>query len=79
MAPPCTDTFAFNKNPLFQALRKCLPQYKRETQNLVATFSNMLYAWDSENSCVLALNWRSLHIDPEAKVKVQVILHIEHT
>lgn len=72
IAKTCTDTFRFDEQPLFHHLRKTLPSYKSHTQNLIECKDDMLFAWDSTNCCVLALNWRAAQLKADGTIQYQV-------
>lgn len=70
----CTDTFRFDEQPLFHQLRKTLPDDKSHTQNLIECKDDMLFAWDSTNCCVLALNWRAAQLKADGSIKHQTLV-----
>lgn len=54
----CTDTFRFEAQPFFELLRKTIPSGTLYTQNLIECKDDMLFGWNSVDSCVVAFNWR---------------------
>lgn len=70
----CTDTFNFEKQQLFHHLRKTLPDNISHTQNLIECKDDMLFAWDSTNCNVLALNWRAAQLKTDGSIKYQTLV-----
>lgn len=68
----CTDTFSFESEPFFQQLRKTLPTDTTHSQNLIECKDDMIFAWNSTESSVLVLNWRTAKADNDGSVKFQV-------
>lgn len=69
-----TDTFGLNGTNLFHRVRESLPfGDKNVTQNLIECRDDLIFAWDSEKSCVLVLNWRAAKVQGE-NVKYQSLL-----
>ncbi|KAH8381273.1 hypothetical protein KR093_001710 [Drosophila rubida] len=52
-----TDVLELNKTELFAKIRNGLPIVP-QTQNLLDCKDDLLYAWDSNESCLLVTNWR---------------------
>lgn len=67
-----TDSFGFNSEKMFEVLRDCLPDELNITQNLIECKDDMLYAWNSKNCCVLALNWTRGVNNERAKYQVSL-------
>lgn len=55
----CTDTFQFNQEEMFKVLQRCLPDDLTQTQNLIEGKDDMIFGWNSQENCLLALNWRA--------------------
>ncbi|XP_034487774.1 nuclear pore complex protein Nup88 [Drosophila innubila] len=71
-----TDVFELNKSELFAKIRNGLPIVPR-TQNLLDCKDDLLYGWDSNDSCLLVTNWRVALLEPEpkrAKVGFQTLI-----
>ena len=54
----CTDTYSFNNHKIFELVRKCLPEEKNQTQNLVDCKDDVLFVWNAKDNCIVSLNWR---------------------
>lgn len=70
----CTDTFSFESEPFFQQLRKTLPTDRAHSKNLIECKDDMIFAWNSTENAVLALNWRTAKAKNDGSVKYQVRL-----
>lgn len=68
----CTDTFGFETEPFFQHLRKTLPADKTHSQNLIECKDDVIFAWNSTENSVLALNWRTAQAKTDGNIKYQV-------
>ncbi|XP_030559070.1 nuclear pore complex protein Nup88 [Drosophila novamexicana] len=71
-----TDVLELNKTELFAKLRNGLPIVP-QTQNLLDCKDDLLYAWNSSDSCLLVTNWRValLQTEPKsAKVSYQTLI-----
>lgn len=69
-----TDTLKLNHTAMFAKIRAGLPIERQHTQNLLESKDDMLYAWDSEECCLLAMNWRLAAFEGCNAVKYQVNL-----
>lgn len=71
-----TDTFRFDTSEMFAAIRKSMlslmPANNKNTQNLIDSKDDMIYAWNSSDCCVLALNWRMAKAKEPGAIKYQV-------
>lgn len=63
---PLTDVLELNKTELFTKIRNALPVVP-QTQNLLDCKDDLLYAWNSTDSCLLVTNWRVALLQPEPK------------
>lgn len=70
----CSDTFDFGEQPLFKALCAKLPDDTTRTQNLIECKDDMVFAWNSTDSCVLVLNWRAAKGKGDESVKFQTLI-----
>lgn len=61
-----TDVLELNKTELFAKIRNGLPIVP-QTQNLLDCKDDLLYVWDSNESCLLVTNWRAASLEQEAK------------
>ncbi|KAH8420709.1 hypothetical protein KR222_002481 [Zaprionus bogoriensis] len=61
-----TDVLELNKTELFAKIRNGLPIVS-QTQNLLDCKDDLLYVWDSNESCLLVTNWRVALLGQEAK------------
>ncbi|KAL7730291.1 hypothetical protein ACLKA6_016544 [Drosophila palustris] len=71
-----TDVLELNKSELFAKIRNGLPIVP-QTQNLLDCKDDLLYAWNSNDSCLLVTNWRVALLEPEpkrAKVGYQTLI-----
>lgn len=68
----CTDTFGFGELPLFEQIRKTLPDDRTQTLNIIECKEDMVFAWSATDGCVLALNWRAAKSKADGSVKYQV-------
>lgn len=66
----CTDVFSFNNYKMFDLLRKCLPDNKNVSQNLVVCKDDVLFAWNSKDCCLLAINWKAKTEDDSVDYQV---------
>ncbi|XP_016961398.1 nuclear pore complex protein Nup88 [Drosophila biarmipes] len=69
---PLTDVLELNKTELFAKIRDGLPVVQR-TQNLLDCKDDLLFAWDSKESCLLVRNWRS-SLAAEVNVQFQTLI-----
>lgn len=67
-----TDTLKLNQTAMFAKIRAGLPVERQHTQNLLECKDDMLYAWDSEECCLLAVNWRLAALEGFEAIKFQV-------
>ncbi|XP_030238482.1 nuclear pore complex protein Nup88 [Drosophila navojoa] len=71
-----TDVLELNKTELFTKIRTVLP-IVTQTQNLLDCKDDLLYAWNSVDSCLLVTNWRValLQAEPKrAKISYQTLI-----
>lgn len=61
-----TDVLELNKTELFAKIRDGLPIVP-QTQNLLDCKDDLLYVWDSNESCLLVTNWRAASLAQEPK------------
>lgn len=61
-----TDVLEVNKTELFAKIRNGLPIVP-QTQNLLDCKDDLLYVWDSNDSCLLVTNWRAASLEQEPK------------
>lgn len=61
-----TDVLELNKTELFAKIRNGLPILP-PTQNLLDCKDDLLYVWDSNESCLLVTNWRAASLEKETK------------
>ncbi|EDV94466.1 nuclear pore complex protein Nup88 [Drosophila grimshawi] len=66
-----TDVLDLNKTELFAKIRNGLPIVP-QTQNLLDCKDDLLYAWDSNESCLLVTNWRASLLQQEATKRAKV-------
>ncbi|XP_036339495.1 nuclear pore complex protein Nup88 [Rhagoletis pomonella] len=71
MSTTSTDTLKLNQTAMFAKIRAGLPVERQHTQNLLECKDDMLYAWDSEENCLLAVNWRLAALEGFDVVKYQ--------
>ncbi|XP_049310430.1 nuclear pore complex protein Nup88 isoform X1 [Bactrocera dorsalis] len=69
-----TDTLKLNQTAMFAKIRAGLPVERQHTQNLLECKDDMLYAWDSEECCLLAVNWRLAALEGFEAVKYQNLI-----
>ncbi|XP_004536396.1 nuclear pore complex protein Nup88 [Ceratitis capitata] len=69
-----TDTLKLNHTAMFAKIRAGLPIERQHTQNLLESKDDMLYAWDSEDCCLLAMNWRLAAFEGCNAVKYQSLV-----
>ena len=67
-----TDCLQLNKTSMFAKIRAGLPMERLNTQNLLECKDDLLYCWDSRESCVLSLNWRVALAKGYDEIKYQV-------
>lgn len=68
-----TDCLQLNKSPMFAKIREGLLADRRlYTQNLVECKDDLLFCWDSQQSCLLVLNWRAASTMGLDQIKYQV-------
>ncbi|KAH8383504.1 hypothetical protein KR009_008940 [Drosophila setifemur] len=63
-----TDCLELNKTALFEKIRSGLPVVQK-TQNLLDCKDDLLFAWDSKDSCLLVRNWRAPLTDSSTDAK----------
>lgn len=68
----CTDTFGFSEQPIFEQIRRTLPDDRSRTLNIVECKDDMVYAWSASNCCILAWNWRVAKTKNDGSIKYQV-------
>ncbi|XP_053951323.1 nuclear pore complex protein Nup88 [Anastrepha ludens] len=66
-----TDTLKLNHTAMFAKIRAGLPVERQHTQNLLECKDDMLYAWDSQENSLLAVNWRLAALEGFDVVKYQ--------
>lgn len=69
-----TDTLKLNQTAMFAKIRAGLPVERQHTQNLLECKDDMLYAWDSEECCLLAVNWRLAALEGFEAIKFQNLI-----
>lgn len=70
----CTDTFRFESQPFFEQLRKAIPNDTVNTQNLIESKDDMLFAWNPSESTVIVFNWRLAQIKGDGNVNFQTLI-----
>jgi hypothetical protein len=51
-----TDSLRLSERKLFQIVREHLPSLDPKTRNIIQCNENILYVWNSKDSCLLTLN-----------------------
>lgn len=69
-----TDTLKLNQTAMFAKIRAGLPVDRQHTQNLLECKDDMLYAWNTEECCLLAVNWRLAALEGFEAVKYQHLI-----
>uniref|UniRef100_A0A1I8MYA6 Nuclear pore complex protein Nup88 n=1 Tax=Musca domestica TaxID=7370 RepID=A0A1I8MYA6_MUSDO len=70
-----TDCLQMNKTTMFAKIRESLAVEKRlHTENLLECKDDVLFCWDSKESCLLALNWRAAMTMGLDQIKFQTLV-----
>ncbi|TMW54168.1 hypothetical protein DOY81_000752 [Sarcophaga bullata] len=69
-----TDCLQLNKTSMFAKIRAGLPVERLYTQNLLECKDDLLYCWDSRESCLLSLNWRVALAKGYDEIKFQTLI-----
>ncbi|XP_075154824.1 nuclear pore complex protein Nup88 isoform X2 [Haematobia irritans] len=70
-----TDCLQLNSTTMFAKIRESLASERHShTENLVECKDDLLYCWDSKESCLLVLNWRATSTMGLDKIKYQTLV-----
>ncbi|XP_067637382.1 nuclear pore complex protein Nup88 [Eurosta solidaginis] len=74
MSTGSTDTLKLNHTAMFAKIRAGLPAERNHTQNLLECKDDMLFAWDSGENCLLAINWRLAALEGFDSIQYQNLI-----
>lgn len=73
-----TDFLGLNQTALFAKIRNSLPVERQHSQNLLECKDDLLYVWDSQESCLLVVNWRTAIAKGHENINYQTLIPSTH-
>lgn len=65
-----TDCLGLSERKLFQILREHLPSLKPKTRNIIQCKEDLLFVWNSKDTCLLTVNVKTPNDD-----RVDILTH----
>ncbi|KAL9873203.1 nuclear pore complex protein Nup88 [Glossina fuscipes fuscipes] len=73
-----TDFLELNQTAMFAKIRNSLPVERQHSQNLLESKDDLLYVWNSQESCLLVVNWRTAIAKGHETINYQTLIPSTH-